>query len=450
MIPTVFWIELLVILICLFYGARKGGMALGLVSGIGLLVLTFVFHVKPGTPPVSVILTILAVVMGSATLQASGGLDCLLQIAEKALRSRPRLVVYIAPYCAWILTILCGTGHTVYTLLPIIYDVAIKTGIRPERPMAASTIASQMGVICSPASVAVVSAVAILEGHVLPDGSPVDLLTILGITIPAGFVGIFAEATFSLFRGKDLDKDPEFQKLISDPEQKQYVYGDSMTLIGKKFAASQWLALWIFLGSVAIVAVFGAFPELRPVFGKKSLSMTLVIQMMMLCAGALMVIFCRTRAADVGKSSVLRSGAVAIAAVYGVAWMSDSLFQAHLPALKASLTGAVQAYPWLYAVVILIVSKFVNSQAAAVAIILPVAIQVGVPTGIAVSMISACYGYYILPTYPSDLAALQFDRSGTTHIGKFVINHSFIIPGLIGVITATVVGTLLGFVYGYI
>ena len=180
----------------------------------------------------------------------------------------------------------------------------------------------------------------------------------------------------------------EFQKLISDPEQKEYVYGDSTTLLGKKFAKSQWAALWIFLGCVAIVAVFGATKSLRPVFGGKAMSMTLIIQMMMLTAGALMVIFCRTRAADVGKSSVFRAGAIAIAAVYGVAWMSDSLFQAHLPELKQALTGAVTSYPWLYAVVLLVVSKFVNSQAAAVAIILPVAVQVGVPTGIAVSMLS--------------------------------------------------------------
>lgn len=449
MIPVDFWLELVVVLACLFYGARKGGMALGMISGIGLMILVFVFHVKPGKPPVDVILTILAVIMGSATLQASGGLDCLLQVAEKCLRSRPRLVVYIAPYCAWILTILCGTGHTVYTLLPIIYDVAIKTGIRPERPMAASTIAAQMGIICSPASVALVSAVALLDGHTLPDGSAVDLMKILSVTIPAGFIGIFAEATYSVFRGKDLDKDPEFQKLISDPEQKQYVYGDSITLIGKKFAKSQWAALWIFLACVAIVAIFGSNKGLRPVFGGKAMSMTLIIQMMMLVAGALMVIFCKTRAGDVGKSSVFRAGAIAIAAVYGVAWMSDSLFQAHLPVLKESLTGAVQAYPWLYAVVILIVSKFVNSQAAAVAIIVPVAVQVGVPVGVVVSMISACYGYYILPTYPSDLAALQFDRSGTCHIGKFVINHSFIIPGLVGVITATVVGAGIGYLYGW-
>jgi anaerobic C4-dicarboxylate transporter DcuB len=398
MIPTIFWIELLVVLICLFYGARKGGMALGLISGIGLIVLVFCFHVKPGKPPVDVILTILAVIMGSATLQASGGLDCMLQIAEK-IRSHPRLVVYIAPYCAWILTILCGTGHTVYTLLPIIYDVAIKTGIRPERPMAASTIAAQMGIICSPASVALVSAVAILDGHTLPNGQAVNLLTILSVTIPAGFIGVFAEATYSVFRGKDLDKDPEFQKLISDPEQKEYVYGDSTTLLGKKFAKSQWAALWIFLGCVAIVAVFGATKGLRPVFGGKAMSMTLIIQMMMLTAGALMVIFCRTRAADVGKSSVFRAGAVAIAAVYGVAWMSDSLFQAHLPELKVALTGAVTSYPWLYAVVLLVVSKFVNSQAAAVAIILPVAIQVGVPTGIHWSLTNSLR----TPIGPSDI-----------------------------------------------
>ena len=316
--------------------------------------------------------------------------------------------------------------------------------------MAASTIAAQMGIICSPASVALVSAVALLDGHTLPNGQAVSLLTILSVTIPAGFIGVFAEATYSVFRGKDLDKDPEFQKLISDPEQKEYVYGDSTTLLGKKFEKSQWAALWIFLGCVAIVACFGAVKGLRPVFGGKAMSMTLIIQMMMLTAGALMVIFCRTRAADVGKSSVFRAGAIAIAAVYGVAWMADSLFQAHLPELKVALTGAVTSYPWLYAVVLLVVSKFVNSQAAAVAIILPVAIQVGVPTGIVVSMISACYGYYILPTYPSDLAALQFDRSGTTHIGKFVINHSFIIPGLIGVITATVVGAILGYFYGWL
>ena len=444
-----FWLQLAVLLICLFYGARKGGMALGLISGIGLIVLIFGFHLKPGKPPVDVILTILAVVCASATLQAAGGLDCLLQIAEKMLRKHPRFVCYLAPYICWFLTVLCGTGHVVYTMLPIIYDVAIKNGVRPERPMAASTIASQMGVICSPAAVAAVSMIALLDGYQV-GGQAFGFTQLFAIVIPAGIIGVFAEATYSVFRGKDLDKDEEFQKLISDPEQKKYVYGETTTLIGVKFRPEQWASLWIFLATVAVVAILGMFPELRPMVGKKHLSMTLVIQMMMLCAGALMVIFCKTRAASVAKTNVFNAGMVAIVAVYGVAWMSSTMFTAHLGDLKTMLADLVREMPWTYAMVLLLVSKLVNSQAAAVATIVPVALAIGTPPGLVVAFSSACYGYYILPTYPSDLAAIQFDRSGTTHIGRFVINHSFIFPGLIGVITASVVGYFLGLAYGYI
>lgn len=144
-----FWAQLVIVLVALFYGARKGGMALGLIGGIGLIILVFGFHLKPGKPPVDVILTILSVICASAALQAAGGLDCLLQIAEKMLRKHPRAVCFLAPYLCWFLALLCGTGHVVYTMLPIIYDVAIKNGIRPERPMAASTIASQMSIILS-------------------------------------------------------------------------------------------------------------------------------------------------------------------------------------------------------------------------------------------------------------------------------------------------------------
>ena len=334
-------------------------------------------------------------------------------------------------------------------MLPIIYDVAIKNGVRPERPMAASTIASQMGVICSPAAVAAVSMIALLDGYQV-GGQAFGFTQLFAIVIPAGIIGVFVEATYSVFRGKDLDKDEEFQKLISDPEQKKYVYGETTTLIGVKFRPEQWASLWIFLATVAIVAIFGMFPELRPMVGKKHLSMTLIIQMFMLCAGAFMIIFCKTRAASVAKTAVFNAGMVAIVAVYGVAWMSSTMFTAHLGDLKTMLADLVREMPWTYALVLLLVSKLVNSQAAAVATIVPVALAIGTPPGLVVAFSSACYGYYILPTYPSDLAAIQFDRSGTTHIGRFVINHSFIIPGLIGVITAAIVGYFLGMAYGYI
>ena len=442
-----FWVELLVLLLCLFYAAPKGGMTLGLVSSVGLIIFIFGFHLKPGKPPVDVILTILAVVCAGATLQAAGGLDCLLQIAERVLRKHPRYVCYLAPYLCWFLTVLCGTGHVVYTMLPIIYDVAIKNNVRPERPMAASTIAAQMGVICSPAAVAAVSIIAMLDGKMVA-GQPFAYGMHFAIVIPAAIVGLFAVGTFSVFRGKDLDKDEKFQALIADPEQKKYVYGESMTLIGKKFSTKQWASLWIFIAIVAVVALMGSVPELRPMVGKKRLSMTLVIQMFMLLAGILMVVFCNAK--SISKTQVFNAGMVAIVSVYGVAWMSDTLFSNHLEALKNSLVEYIKVYPWLFGAVLLIVSKLVNSQAAAVATVVPVALSIGVEPGMILAMASAAYGYYILPTYPSDLAAITFDRSGTTHIGKFVINHSFIVPGLIGVITAVIVGMILGSIYGYI
>lgn len=442
-----FWLQLLVLLACLFYAAPKGGMTLGLMGGIGLIIFIFGFGLKPGKPPVDVILTIMAVVCASASLQAAGGLDCLLQIAEKALRKHPRFVCYLAPYICWFLTVLCGTGHVVYTMLPIIYDVAIKNGIRPERPMAASTIAAQMGVICSPAAVAAVSMIALLDGQ-LVGGKPFGFPQLFAIVIPAAIVGLFMVGTFSVFRGKDLDKDEKFQALIADPEQKKYVYGETTTLIGVKFSNKQWASLWIFIATVAVVAILGSVPELRPMVGKKRLSMTLVIQMFMLLAGILMVMFCGAK--KINKTSVFNAGMVAIVSVYGVAWMSDTMFSNHINQLKTILVDYIRVYPWMFGVVLLLVSKLVNSQAAAVAIVVPVALQIGTPPGIVVAMASAAYGYYILPTYPSDLAALTFDRSGTTHIGKFVINHSFIVPGLIGVLSATAFGYLLGIIYGYI
>ena len=444
-----FWLQLLIVLIALFYGARKGGMALGLIGGIGLVVLVFGFGLAPGKAPTAGILTILAVFCASAALQAAGGLDCLLQIAEKTLRRHPRAICFLAPYLCWFLALLCGTGHVVYTMLPIIYDVAIKNGIRPERPMAASTIASQMSVICSPAAVAAVSMISLLDGFQV-GGQPFGFVQLFSIVIPGAIVGIFMIAVFSVFRGKDLDKDEEFQKLVSDPEQRKYVYGETTTLIGVKFKPEQWLSLWIFLLTVAAVAVFGMFPELRPIVGGKKLSMTLLIQMFMLSCGALIVMFCKTKAASIAKTPVFNAGTVAITAVFGVAWMADTMFAAHLNDMKSVLVELVRQYPWAYALVMILTSKLVNSQAAAVATIVPVALSIGVNPGLVVACAASCYGYYILPTYPSDLAAIQFDRSGTTHIGRFVINHSFILPGLIGVLTATAVGYILGMIYGYI
>lgn len=545
-----FTIQLLIVLICLFYGAKKGGIALGLLGGIGLIVLVFAFGIQPGKPAIAVMLTILAVVVASATLQASGGLDVMLQIAEKILRKNPKYISILAPFVTSTLTILCGTGHVVYTMLPIVYDVAIKNGIRPERPMAASSIASQMGIIASPVSVAVVTLTAFLisaDHHLAGFDGYLDLLK---ITIPSTYLGVLCVGMFSWFRGKDLDKDLEFQGRIKDPEVKKYVYGDGTTLLGKKLPKTSWAAMWIFLGTIAVVATLGYFKDLRPawnsnkdgavvqivatypteqkilekivlkdakaevsgssidisgskvknvannisgltitqkdgsklmlsqneqgsviytnvkgevkeypnstislsnkVASKTTLSMVDTIQIFMLLAGALILIFTPTNAGSIGKNEIFRSGMIALVAVFGISWMAETMFGVHTPMMKDMLGGVVTQYPWTYAIMLLLVSKFVNSQAAALVAFVPLALGIGVSPAIILAFAPACYGYYILPTYPSDLAAIQFDRSGTTHIGKYVINHSFIIPGLIGVISSCIFGYIFAGLYGYL
>ncbi|WP_149734468.1 anaerobic C4-dicarboxylate transporter [Propionispora hippei] len=437
-------LQLLVILLCLLVGTRYGGMGLGLISGFGLFILTFFFGVQPGTPPVEVMLTILAVIGCASVLQTAGGLNVMMRFAERLLRRHPDYITILAPLTTWTLTFLCGTGHVVYTMFPIIYDIAIKKNIRPERPMAVASVASQMGIGASPVSVSVVSLVSILaQAHGV--GQAIGIIQLLSVSIPATFFGVLAAALWSMRRGRDLDKDPEFQAKLQDPEQKAYIYGSSDTMLDKVFPRQAYWATWIFFAAIVLVVLLGAFPGLRPSFaganGKLSpLSMNLAIQMMMLIAGAVIMIVCKVDSREVSNGNVFKAGMVAIISVFGVAWMSDSFFQVHFKLLQQSLAGVVASQPWMYAVVLFLVSKLVNSQGAAIVAIAPIGLNLGVDPRLIVAFFPAAYGYFVLPTYPSDLACIGFDRSGTTKIGKFIINHSFILPGIIGVITGCIVG----------
>jgi anaerobic C4-dicarboxylate transporter DcuB len=438
--------EFVVILFCLLAGARYGGFGLGLISGLGLLAFVFIFHLQPGKPPIDVLLTIMSVLGCASVLQTAGGLNVMMRFAEKILRRHPKQITLLAPLTTWSLTVMCGTGHVVYTMFPIIYDIAIKKGIRPERPMAVASIASQIGICASPVSVAVVSMVAIMSKAKGLD-HPISLIELLSVGMPATFCGVVAAALWSMNRGKDLDKDPEFQAKLRDPEQKQYIYGESSTLLDKIFPKEAYWATWIFFAAIATVVLLGAFPQLRPMLGEaahaKPLSMNLAIQIMMLSAGALILMLCKVRPQEIPNGTVFKAGMVAVISIFGVAWMADTGFEAHFDLLKNSLAGVVATQPWTYAIVLFIVSKLVNSQAAALAAIAPLGVSLGVDPKVMIAFLPACYGYFILPTYASDLACIGFDRSGTTRIGKFVINHSFIIPGLIGVSTGCLVGWLL-------
>ncbi|MFG0833603.1 anaerobic C4-dicarboxylate transporter [Aeromonas bivalvium] len=438
--------EFLVVLGCLLLGTRFGGMGLGLISGIGLFLLTFVFGLTPGEPPVQVMLTILAVIGCASVLQTAGGLNLMMQIAERLLRRHPQYITILAPLTTWTLTFLCGTGHVVYTMFPIISDIALQKNIRPERPMAVASVASQMAICSSPVSVAVVSLVSILAaGHGI--GEAYGLLDILMISIPASLCGVLVAALWSLRRGKDLDKDEEFQARLQDPEQRAFIYGGNQTLLDHAFPKEAYWSTWIFFAAIAAVVVLGANEGLRPVFEIKGktgpLSMNLVIQMMMLIAGAIILMRCKVKPSEISNGPVFKAGMVAIFSVFGVAWMSDTFFISHMDALKESLSHVVQSQPWTYALVLFLISKLVNSQAAALTAIAPMGLALGVEPKLLIAFLPASYGYFVLPTYPSDLACIGFDRSGTTRIGKFIINHSFILPGLIGVGTACTLGYLL-------
>ena len=437
----------LVLLCCLIVGVRHGGIGLAVISGIGLVVYTFVFGYKPGTPPIDVMLTILAVVTCAGFLQTSGGLTVMLKYAEKFLRNNPKHVTILAPLTTWFLTVLCGTGHVVYTMFPIIYDIAIKQNIRPERPMAVASVASQMGICASPVSVAIVSIV----GFMATAGYNYSVLQILAVAMPATGLGVFFAALWSYRRGKDLDKDEQFQEFIKDPENKKYVYGETESLLDKELPPSFYHAMYIFFIGILVIACLGNFPDLLPHFPNakgdlKPISMTAVIQMVMLLVAAVILFVCKVKAKDVGNSQVFKSGIVALVSVYGVAWMANTCFASHMDFLKEFLGNAVAEYPWAFAIIAFLTSKLVNSQAAAIAIVFPMALSVGMDPVIIMSFISACYGYFFLPTYPSDLACIGFDRSGTTKIGKYILNHSFMIPGLIGVIS----GCCVGFVMAHI
>ncbi len=439
-------LQLIIIILCLLVGTRYGGMGLGLISGIGLFILTFIFGLEPGKPPVDVMLTILAVIGCAAVLQTAGGLNVMMQFAERLLRKHPQHITLLAPFTTWSLTFLCGTGHVVYTMFPIISDIAIKKGIRPERPMAVASVASQMAITASPVSVAVVSLVSIIgANHGI--GQAYSILEILAVSVPASLVGVLMAALWSLRRGKDLDKDPDFQARIKDPEQRDFIYGSTDTLLNQVFPKQAYWSTGIFFVAIALVVLLGAFADLRPAFEVKgkmqSLSMNLVIQMMMLIAGAVILIGCKVKPSDISNGAVFKAGMVAIFSVFGVAWMSDTFFQAHMGDLKLVLEDVVKGHPWTYAIVLFLVSKLVNSQAAALTAIAPMGLQLGVDPKMLIAFFPAAYGYFVLPTYPSDLACIGFDRSGTTKIGKFIINHSFIIPGLIGVICSCITGYVL-------
>ena len=470
-------LQLLIVLGALWVGSRYGSLALGAISGIGLALLVFGFGLKPGTPPTDVIYIIIAAVTCAGIMQASGGMDWLIQMAERLLRKHPDRITFLAPITTFFLTVLVGTGHVVYTLMPIICDIALKKGIRPERPCGVASIASQVGITCSPIAAAVVAFVSISNTN----GFNITIPNVLMVSIPACLCGLIAAAAASYHRGLDLDKDPEFQKKIADPVQREYIYGSNATTLDKEIPQSAKNAVYIFLGALAVIVFFAIFQDALPSYKTlravqdanslfinpdlsvsgdqlvkanvylkgttewydKTLPMNIVIQVVMITAAALMIIFCKASPKKAVAGPVWQSGMVAVVAIYGIAWLADTYFSNYMNEMKLMLAGVVAQYPWSIALVFFLVSVLINSQGAVVVAMLPLAYSLGIEGPVLLGVLPAVYGYFFIPNYPSDIATVNFDRSGTTVIGKYLLNHSFMMPGLICVFTSTIVAYIL-------
>ena len=474
-------IQLLIVLGALWVGSRYGSLALGAISGIGLALLVFGFGLKPGTPPTDVIYIIIAAITCAGIMQASGGMDWLIQIAERLLRKHPDRITFLAPLTTFFLTVLVGTGHVVYTLMPIICDIALKKGIRPERPCGVASIASQVGITCSPIAAAVVAFVSISNAN----GFDITIPRVLMISIPACVCGLMAAATASYRRGLDLSKDPQFQAKLKDPAQYNYIYGSGATTLDKEIPQSAKNAVFIFLAALAVIVLFAALPQLLPSYttvkvvkgagdvmiiggtkvsasalakagvvatgltetGTIALKMNLVIQIVMISAAALMIIFCKAAPKKAVAGPVWQSGMVAVVAIYGIAWLADTYFSNYMDEMQNMLADVVKAYPWSIAFVFFMVSVLINSQGAVVVAMLPLAYNLGIPGPVLLGVLPAVYGYFFIPNYPSDIATVNFDRSGTTVIGKYLLNHSFMMPGLICVTTSTIVAYILSMIF---
>ena len=464
-------------LFVLWLGSRYGGLALGAISGLGLAVMVFCFGLKPGNPPTDVIYIIIAAITCAGVMQASGGMDWLVQLAEKMLRKHPNRITFLAPLATFTLTVLCGTGHVVYMLMPIICDIALKKGIRPERPCAVASVAAQVGITCSPIAAAVVAFVAISNAN----GFNITIPQVLMVNLPACLCGLMAAAAMSYKRGLDLDKDPEFQAKIADPAQRAYIYGDSATSLGKEISKSAKASVFIFLAALACIITFAIFPNLLPDYEtvravqgaadievvegitisaehlaeegvvidsiteetEEDLKMNLAIQILMLCAAALMIIFCKANPKKAVSGAVWQAGMTAVVAIFGIAWMADTYFANFMPEIQSLLESVVARYPWSIALVFFVVSVLINSQGAVIVAMLPLAYSLGIPGPVLLGVLPSVYGYFFIPNYPSDIATVNFDRSGTTKIGKYLLNHSFMMPGLVSVGVSTVVAYLL-------
>jgi len=433
------WLELILFLSCIVIGSRIGGVGMGTMGGLGLLVFVFIFRLPPGGPPVVVLGMILAVITALAAMEAAGGINYLVGVAERIMRKRPQSITFVAPFVTYALIFLAGTQHVIYALLPIISEISRKSNIPPQRPLSITIIAAMQGLIASPISAAMVALVGLLSD----DG--VTIPQVLMVVVPSTLISIGAGALTVARRGKPLDQDPEYH-----PEEEHVASAEtSNELTSQQLKRAKGSTL-LFFATVVFIVLLGLFPGLRPTpsmiadtESAESLDMAKTIMIIMIATAGLIMIFFKAGAKETVGGAMMRSGIVAIISIMGISWMGSSFFEGNKPVIVEGIASIIRGNEWLFGLGLFALSMMLFSQAATIVTLIPVAIGLHIPTPLIIALYPAVNSLFFLPTYGTILAAVSFDHTGSTKIGKYLLNHSFMVPGLVTVVTSVLVSLLL-------
>lgn len=438
MTTLVILLQLLIVAAMIFIGARIGGIALGIYGMVGVFILVFIFGLDPGSIPVDVMLIIVSVITASASLQAAGGMDYMVNVAARFLKKHPNHITFLAPLVTWFFSLMAGTAHTCYALLPIIAEIARKNKVRPERPLSVATIAASLGCTGSPVS----AATAAILSHELLGDRGITMKDILLVTIPASLIAILVASLVQNFVGKPLEQDPEYQRRI-----KEGIIKDEDASSSGEIAVSpqaKWAVIIFLLGVLAVV-VLGIFSELRPFDDNENrpMSMNSAIEVIMMSIAALILLVGKADVREAARGNVFASGMNAMVSIFGVAWMGSTFFENNHDVIMGRVEHILNAYPVLFALPLFVFSIMLFSQAATAKTLYPVGLALGVPPLVMLALFPAVNGYFFLPNYPTSVAAIGFDRTGSTSIGKYVINHSFQLAGFITTFVSIGVGYLI-------
>jgi anaerobic C4-dicarboxylate transporter-like protein len=432
------WLELGILLACILIGARLGGIALGTVAGIGLVLFVFIFRLPPGGPPGTVIGMIIAVITALATMQAAGGLDYLVALAEKVMRRHPQYITFIAPVATYLLVLASGTTHVIYALLPVIAEVSRKADIRPERPLSISVIAGFQGVLASPISAATVAMIGLLAA------ANVSLPRLLSITVPSTFFAILIGALSVAWRGEKLSEDPEYQKRLASGAVKP---PEALPALQARQLFNARGSTLLFLAGIVLVVLIGIFPNLRPVYrlvengavDTDQVSMGMAIMIVMFAIAGFTMLLFKASPESALKGTIMRSGVAAVISIVGVSWLGSSFFEGNRSFIVSGISDLIRHYPSAFGGGLFVLSTMLFSAAATVVILVPVGLALGLQPTLLIALYPAANSVFFLPTYGTVLAAVSFDQTGTTKIGRYLLNHSFMLPGMVSTVAAIVI-----------